>query len=310
MVTAIAAAYVRNGTLPAVAGVLSGVTPVVIAIIGQALWGLGRTALKTWGLAALAVVSLALALANVHLLLILLGAGLAVAIARGMRVRRTPPVRDATRSGELHSVALGLSALSSKPTALSVGTAVAGGGDATAVVFGLWPLFGAFLKIGAVLFGPGYVLLAFLRADLVQRLGWLTERRLLDAVAVGQVTPGLMFTTATFIGYPLGGGAGAVVATVGIFLPAFVLVAASRPFRPTLRRSAASRTMLDGVNVASLALMAAVTWQLARGAITGWVAAAIATTSALLLIRYKVNTTTVIVGGAIVGWLASGAGIL
>jgi chromate transporter len=154
----------------------------------------------------------------------------------------------------------------------------------------LWGLFGIFAKIGAVLFGSGYVLLAFLHADLVERLGWLTQRQLLDAVAVGQITPGPVFTTATFIGYVLGGGPGAWAATTGIFLPAFVFVALSGPLVPRIRRSPAAGQVLDGVNVASLALMVVVTWQLGRAALVDGVTALLAAGSALLLLRFRTNS--------------------
>jgi chromate transporter len=165
----------------------------------------------------------------------------------------------------------------------------------------LWSLFGIFLKIGSVLFGSGYVLLAFLRADFVERLGWLTERQLLDAVAVGQVTPGPVFTTATFIGYVLGGVPGAVVATVGIFLPAFVFVALSGPVIPRLRRSRIAGAALDGVNAASLALMAVVTWQLGRASIVSVPTALLAIGAGLLLTFRRINAAWLILAGAIVG---------
>src|SRR5262249_33580767 len=174
---------------------------------------------------------------------------------------------------------------------------------AAAAPFGLAPLFFTFLKIGSVLFGSGYVLLAFLRADLVERLGWLTERQLLDAVAVGQVTPGPVFTTATFIGYILGGGKGAAVATLGIFLPAFIFVALSGLVLPTLRRSPTASAVLDGVNVASLALMAVVSWQLARSALVDPIAVGLAVVSAVLLFRFRVNSAWLVVMGAIIGVL-------
>jgi chromate transporter len=177
----------------------------------------------------------------------------------------------------------------------------AAGAAAAATPFGLWPLFAVFLKIGAVLFGSGYVLLAFLRADLVQRLGWLTERQLLDAVAVGQITPGPVFTTATFIGYVLGGTSGAAVATLGIFLPAFVFVALSGPLVPRLRRSPTAGAVLDGVNVASLALMAVVTWELARGALVDPVTLGMAAVGLLLLVRFRVNSAWLVLGGAVIG---------
>src|SRR5262249_31861402 len=172
---------------------------------------------------------------------------------------------------------------------------------AAAAPFGLAPLFFTFLKIGSVLFGSGYVLLAFLRADFVQRLGWLTERQLLDAVAVGQVTPGPVFTTATFIGYVLAGVPGAVVATVGIFLPAFVFVAVSGPLIPRLRRSHVAGAALDGVNAASLGLMAVVTWQLGRASIVGIPTAALALSAGALLATRRVNAALLIIGGAMAG---------
>jgi chromate transporter len=162
-----------------------------------------------------------------------------------------------------------------------------------------------FAKIGAVLFGSGYVLLAFLRADFVDRLGWLTESQLLDAVAVGQVTPGPVFTTATFVGYLLGGVPGAVVATVAIFLPAFVFVVLSGPLVPRLRRSPVAGAALDGVNVASLALMLVVTWQLARATLIGPLPIAVCAVSFVALMRYRMNATWLIAAGALVGWLAA-----
>jgi chromate transporter len=170
-------------------------------------------------------------------------------------------------------------------------------------VFTLWSLFLVFARIGALLFGSGYVLVAFLRADVVERLGWLTERQLLDAVAVGQVTPGPLFTTATFVGYLVGGVTGAAVATVGIFLPAFVFVALSGRLVPRLRRSRVAGAVLDGVNVASLAMMAAVTWQLGSVTLLAPVPLALAGLSALLLTRYSVNPAWLVAGGATLGWI-------
>jgi chromate transporter len=170
-----------------------------------------------------------------------------------------------------------------------------------AAPFTLGGLFLVFLKIGSVLFGSGYVLLAFLRADLVVRLGWLTERQLLDAVAVGQVTPGPVFTTATFVGYLLGGAGGAAVATIGIFLPAFVFVAASGPLIPIVRRSLTARAALDGVNVASLALMAVVMVQLARSALAGPVGIALALGSTVALLRFRVGASWLVLVGAVLG---------
>lgn len=174
------------------------------------------------------------------------------------------------------------------------------------MAFGLWPLFLFFAKVGAVLFGSGYVLLAFLRSGLVVERGWLTEGQLLDAVAIGQVTPGPVFTTATFIGYILGGGGGAAIATAGIFLPAFVFVAISGPLVPRLRRSPVAGAVLDGVNVASLSLMAVVTWQLARAALVDALTIALAAASTVLVLRYRVNSAWLVLCGAILGMLMFG----
>jgi len=177
-------------------------------------------------------------------------------------------------------------------------------GTATAGPVSLTTLFVTFLKIGSVLYGSGYVLLAFLRNDFVHRLHWLTDPQLLDAVAIGQFTPGPVLTTATFVGYLVGGGAGAVLATVGIFLPSFVFVAASRPLLPKIRGSRWAAAFLDGVNVAALGLMAAVTWELARAAVTDWPTALLALVAAVLLIRLKVNSVWLILGGGVLGLVA------
>jgi chromate transporter len=283
IVGVIAWAYVRYGALPAAAGLLYGVKPVVIAVVLQALWRLARTAVKSRLLAALGIVATAAAALGVNELLILLFAGALMAI-----------VREADRARRPASM-------------LTMVTGTAGVGAATsAAPFGLWPLFGVFLKIGAVLFGSGYVLLAFLRADLVERLHWLTEPQLLDAVAVGQLTPGPVFTTATFIGYVLGGAPGAATATVGIFLPAFVFVALSGLLLPRLRRSPIARAVLDGVNVASLALMVVVTWELSRAALIDPLSIGLAAASAILLIRFRASSAWLVLGGAAIGVLARG----
>lgn len=283
LITGLAAwAYVTYGTLPAAAGVLYGVKPVVIAVVAQALWGLGRTAVKSAWLAAVGTLSAGAVLAGAHELAVLAAAAAACAVAR-----------LGARPGAL--VVAGAASMT------PVGTAASGIGAAAAAPFGLWPLFLLFAKIGAVLFGSGYVLLAFLRADLVERLGWLTEAQLLDAIAVGQVTPGPVFTTATFIGYLLGGVAGAGVATVGIFLPAFVFVAVSGPLVPRIRRSPVAGAALDGVNVASLALMAVVSWQLGRAALVDPLTVALAAAAALALLRYRVNSAWLVAAGAAAG---------
>ena len=168
----------------------------------------------------------------------------------------------------------------------------------------IWPVFLVFLKIGSVVFGSGYVLLAFLRADLVLHRAWVTDAQLVDAVAVGQVTPGPVFTTATFLGYLLRGPLGAVVATVGIFLPAFVLVALSGPLVPRIRKSPVAGAFLDGVNVASLALMAAVSYQLARASLVDALTIGLAAASAILLLRFRINSAWLVLGGAAIGVIA------
>jgi chromate transporter len=278
MVWALAAAYVRYGRLPAALGVLAGVKPVVIAVVVQALWLLGRTALATRLTRAAALLALLAAAVGVHELAVLFGTGAAVMVLK--RRKSVPPLAVA-------------------PLLLAV---------AVPVPFDVTTLFLTFLKTGALLIGSGYVLLAFLRADFVERLGWLTEAQLVDAVAVGQVTPGPVFTTATFVGYVLGGSAGAVAATVGIFLPAFFFVAVTAPLVPRLRRSAPAGGFLDGVNAASIALMALVTLQLAGSAIRGPFSAALAALSAVLLLRFKVNAAWLVVGGALLGLVGSAAG--
>ncbi|HET6579123.1 MAG TPA: chromate efflux transporter, partial [Gemmatimonadales bacterium] len=288
LVAAIAWLYVEYGRLPQVEGLLYGVKPVVIAIVLQALWRLARSAVKSPGLALLGGAALVAAAAGVHELLVLALAGV---IAAG------PPTARSLRSGVRMP---GIVAVTAPTLPAAVGTAAA----AAVAGASAWGLFAVFVKIGAVLFGSGYVLLAFLRADLVERLGWLTERQLLDAVAVGQVTPGPVFTTATFVGYLVAGGPGAVAATVGIFLPAFLFVALSGPLVPRLRRSPTAGAVLDGVTVASLALMAVVTVQLGRAAVVDWSTAALAALSAVLLIRFRVNSAWLVLGGAVAGLLA------
>jgi len=173
-----------------------------------------------------------------------------------------------------------------------------------AVPYSLPLLFFTFLKIGAVLYGSGYVLVAFLQGDFVEKLGWLTQAQLLDAVAVGQVTPGPLFTTATFIGYLVGGVPGAVAATVAIFLPAFIFVAISNPLIPRMRTSPWAGALLDGVTAASLGLMAAVTWQLGRAALVDPVTISTAIAAGYLLFAFRVNSLWLILGGAVVGLVA------
>ena len=287
IVMAIAWMYVRYGTMPQAFGLLYGIKPVIIAVVLQALWGLGRTAIKSRLLAAIAIVSFVAALFDVNEMIVLIGGGVVMMAIRAVEDR------DAARAtlAALPTVATRASAV--KPAAIAAAV--------VAVPFSLTTLFLFFLKVGAVLFGSGYVLLAFLRTDLVDRLHWLTQAQLLDAVAVGQVTPGPVFTTATFIGYILGGFRGAVVATLGIFLPSFFFVSISGPLIPHLRRSPLAGAFLDGVNVGAWALMAAVTLFLARAAVVDVVTMMLAVASAFVLIRYRINSAWLVIGGGLIG---------
>jgi chromate transporter len=277
IVALFAAAYVRYAAVPDVSRVFAGLKPVVIAIVALAVWNLGRATIRTAGAAAIAAGALMMLAAGVHELIVLALSGAAAGI---------------------------LVARPRQAFVVLMGAAVPAAATAAAAPFGLGLLFLLFLKIGSVLFGSGYVLLAFLRADFVERLGWLTEPQLLDAIAVGQITPGPVFTTATFIGYLLGGPAGAVVATVGIFLPSFVFVGLTRPLIERMRRSSWTGALLDGINAGSLAMMAFVLAQLTRAAVTGVLTAAIASVSLIALARFRVNPVWLMAAGAAAGWLA------
>ena len=287
-------AYVRFGHLPAVSALLYGVKPVVIAVILQALWGLGRTAVKSWVLGIAGLLCMGLSFAQVSVLVILFGTGAILACIHALSRNRTGNQKT---KGALSFI----SVWRGMRTGLARIFPWAGVTGAATAIPGMWPLFLVFLKIGSIVFGSGYVLLAFLRADLVVRRAWVTDAQLVDAVAIGQVTPGPVFTTATFLGYLLRGPLGALVATVGIFLPAFILVAASGPLIPLIRRSSTAGAFLDGVNVASLALMAAVSYQLGRSAITDCLTAGLAIVGAVLLVRFRINSAWLVLGGAIVG---------
>ena len=273
--------YVRFGATPQAEWLLYGIKPVVIAIIVQALWSLGQKAVKGAMTAAVAVIVIILYFMGINEIALLFGGGLIVMFVTNYRRLRR---RMAGIFIPLSSVGI-LSYVS--------------------IPFSLPQLFLTFLKIGAVLYGSGYVLLAFLRADFVVRFGWLTDQQLMDAIAIGQVTPGPVFTTATFIGFVLGGIPGALLATLAIFLPSFIFVAISNPLIPRIRNSAWVSGLLDGVNVASLGLMAAVTWQLGRASLTGPLTILIALCSFVLLVWFKVNSTWLIAGGGLIGLLSS-----
>jgi len=287
IVACFAWAYVRFGGLPQVGRLLYGLKPVVIAIIAQALWKLGRTAVKTRFLGAAALASIGAAVAGAGALVVLAGAGVVAALRAWWK---------SSQRGLWPLAVLLLAA----GAALAAQFAPFLATPAQPRAAGLGALFLYFVKIGSVLYGSGYVLLAFLQQDLVGNWRWLTSKQLLDAVAVGQITPGPVFTTATFIGYVLKGAPGAVAATIGIFLPAFVFCALGG-FLPWLRRSRLAGAFLDGVNVASLALMAVVTWEMARAALVDFLTVATALACAVLLFRYRVNAAWLAVGGVVWG---------
>jgi chromate transporter len=268
---------------------LYAIKPVVVAIVIQALWKLSKTGVRTRFLAAIAVLAVVLNLFGFGPILVLLIAGTIAAASLWLKIK----MRMNT----------GLTAVSVAALPKFFAAAVATAATAAALPFSLWRLFLSFLKIGSVIFGSGYVLLAFLQSEFVERLHWLTEKQLIDAVAVGQFTPGPVFTTATFIGYILGGWLGAIVATVGIFLPGFLLVAASGPLLPRIRRSPLISAALDGVVAGSLALMAVVTWQLGKAAIVDRMTMAIFAVSAVALLRFRVNSVWLIGVAAVGGWV-------
>lgn len=295
----IAWAYVRFAALPDVGAILAGIAPVVLAIVVQALWSLGRAALvsaMTLCIALLALLALALGVHEV-LVLALAGAlaGLDWRLTRGGNLWE----RGAAALAPMDATATGRGPL-------AIFLALGGGGGTTVAVLTLGKLFAAFVKAGALLFGSGYVLIAFLRTDFVTRTGWLTEAQLLDAVAVGQFTPGPLFTTATFVGYLLAGNTGAIVATAGIFLPAFLFVALTAPLLQRLKDAPGPRAVLGGLNAASLALMAAVTLPLARQALgRPLLTLPILLLASWALVRHKVPSAWLVLGGGAIGWVAS-----
>jgi len=285
MVLVLAMLYVRVGTTPAATGLLYGVKPVIIAIVAYALYGLLGKALKNRALMAVGVGATTLYLLGVDETFLLFGLGLLYMTTTRLRAGQSPG------AWLIFPVAL--------PVSITAST-----------VISLPLLFFTFLKIGAVLYGSGYVLLAFMRSDFVDTLGWLTNHQLLDAVAVGQFTPGPLFTAATFVGYLIGdkvgmGLLGAVLATVGIFLLSFIFVLVSSRFIPRIRKSPVLSLMLDGVNAAALGLMAGVTIELGVSALIDPLTVILALASLALLIRYKLNATWLILAGALIGLVIS-----
>jgi chromate transporter len=285
LVLAFAWAYVQFGSTPQAGAVLYGIKPVILAVIVQAIYGLLRTAVKTWLLAVVVVVTVALFFLGVNPLVPLFGLAIGFSLLENRQRLLSPSHVWFIPFGQLAPAATGTEPFT-----------VAG-------------LFLTFLKIGATLYGSGYVLLAFLHDDFVSRLGWLTDRQLLDAVAVGQFTPGPVFTTATFIGYLLGGLPGAVLATIAIFLPSFVFVAIVYPFVPRLRASPWTSRFLDGANAAAVGLMAAVAWQLATSSIVDVITAVLGLVAAIVLIRFRVNSAWLVLAGGAIGLAAHAVGL-
>ena len=287
IVSVIAWAYVRFGALPKVEGVLYAIKPAVVAIVIQALGKLGRTGVRTARLGVIAILAAGLSFFGASPVLALVCAGLMSAAALALENRPLSAVGFQSSVG-LPKIAAWVMAVTALGAAFPVGLA---------------RLFLSFLKIGSVVFGSGYVLLAFLQTEFVERLHWLTDKQLIDAVAVGQFTPGPLFTTATFIGYVVAGWRGAAVATVGIFLPGFVLVALSGPLIPRLRKSAIAAAALDVVVAGSLGVMAVVAWQLGKASIVDRTTLAIFALSLIALLRFRVNSAWVVASAAAVGWV-------
>lgn len=286
--------YVRFGSLPQATSVLVGLKPAVLAVIAIAIWRLGKTAVKDPGMGLLGMLALAAFLFDVNPILILFGGGLLGILARrpsglgaGALIAAMPRrnwFRSSLRfAGYAASGSIAAETLALRPSTSQIG------------------LF--FLKVGSVLYGGGYVLLAFLEQGLVQQHAWLTRQQLLDAVAIGQFTPGPVLSTATFIGYILGGVPGAVVATIGIFLPSFFFVALLAPVLFRLRQSVWIATFLDSVNVSAVALMAGVTVHLGIDALKGWPAILISLASLAVLLRWKISPAWIVLGGGIAGLL-------
>jgi len=283
IVSVIAWGYVKFGKLPQGEGIFYGIKPVIIAVMVQAWWNLGRAAVKSRLLAIIGTGAVAMTCFGYNPLWVLLISGVLMFIARAISEM---PQGTVACVSPLLGAAPGFRLLS-----------MAG----TYAPYSFWPMCLFFLKVGAVLFGSGYVLVAFLRTDLVEHTHWLSESQLLDAVSVGQFTPGPLLTTATFIGYLLGGPVAAVGATVAIFLPAFVYAAVAGPVVPHLRKSRLASAFVDGVTVAALALMAVVTWQLGRTALVDWLTISLAIAAAVWLLFYRVNSTWLILAGAALG---------
>lgn len=287
IVLGIAWAYVEYGATPAAGWLLYGIKPVIIPLIALALWSLGRAAVKGPVTVAVGIGALALDLLGVNFVAVLLGGGAAVMLLDNARRLRHRP--GATLALPLPMLGGGLGGLAAS----------------SATGFSLWGMALIFLKIGALLYGSGYVLFAYMQADLVQANGWLTEQQLLDAIAIGQFTPGPLSASATFVGYILGGVPGALLATAALYAPAFLVVALSNPLIPRIRNSRWASGFLDGVNVAALALMIAVTWELGQAALVDPFTLVTGAIAAVMLVRWKLNSAWVVLFGAAMGLLSA-----
>lgn len=289
IVMAMAAVYQSFGTRPEAQGILRGISPVMMAVIAQSVWNLARPLTKAPSALGLALICAAAHLAGVNELLILFAAGVFQAL--GPQLRRS---QSKTMAWFVALSALGFTLAPALPALAETLQSVA---------FSDLRLFGFFLKVGSVLYGSGYVLVAFLEGGLVRDFGWITSQQLMDAIAIGQITPGPVFTTATFIGYLLSGVRGAILATVAIFLPAFVFVAASSPWLPQLRKSKPLARVLNGLNGASLGLMASVVVHLGAQVVATPVQLALALLSLGALVKFRTNPTWLMLMGALGGWL-------
>ena len=285
--------YVHYGSVPEAEGLLYGVKPVVVAIIAQALWNFAPKSVTSRALAVVAAISALAVWLGIGELTVLVLAGAAMAVTQSIQDGPRRHVRGLAVLAAIIVAVCGVVLLAPMWT----------GGTVRA--FSLGALFLFFLKVGSILYGTGYVLIAFIESSLVEQWQWITHAQLLDAVAVGQVTPGPLFSTSTFIGFILAGVSGATVATLGIFLPSFVFVAISGPIIPKIRQSALAGAFLDGVIAASLALMAVVTLQLGVSSLRDPLAILVALASALLLFRFELNGTWLIIAGAALGLLWS-----
>ena len=276
--------YVRFGNLPQVSAIFYGINPVIVALILFAIWRLGKRTLASYvpvvifGLAILAVIL------GVNEAMIIFGAGLLGMVLTGLPKLKVKPFGLISFIPILN---LGLSGRLSSASSDNI----------------LLKLFLLFLKTGSLIFGSGLVLFAFIQSDIVDRLGWLTQQQLIDAIAVGQMTPGPVSSSAAFIGYLIAGWPGMLVASIGIFLPSFIIVSIIGPIIPKMRESLWLQAFLKGVNAAVLALMLSVGLTIAKSAIVDPWTLLILIASGLLLLLLKVDSFWLVLGGAVIGLL-------